>query len=140
MACQSRYDYCKNNFTTAVVDGIIYAIGGKDGNNNRLNSVEAYDPVANTWTQKDNIPTARYGLTCSVVNGKIFVMGGNSGDSTPCSDRVEEYNPATNTWTSKAVMIAGRNYLSSAAVNNKIYAIGGNNDAGVCCTVEEYTP
>ena len=63
-------------------------------------------------------------LSCSVVNGKIYAIGGcdisNIGTSV-----VEEYDPATDTWTTKSPMPTGRLGLTAGVVNGKIYVIGG---------------
>ena len=48
---------------------------------------------ANPWTTKANMPTAREVLTSSVVNNKIYVIGGHNGSS-PLSKN-EEYDPIT---------------------------------------------
>ena len=52
---------------------------------------------ADTWTKKADMPTARAGLSTSVVSGKIYAIGGEGGT-------VEEYNPVTDTWTKKTRM------------------------------------
>jgi RNA polymerase sigma factor (sigma-70 family) len=91
-----------------------------------------------TWTKKADMPTARTWLSASVVNGKIYAIGGCVGVSIHTS-LVEEYDPATNTWTQKADMPTVRDQLSTSAVNGKIYAIGGL-DEGVLGSVEEYDP
>ncbi len=75
---------------------------------------------AATWTQKTNMPTARWNLSTSVVDGKIYAIGGLGG-----LKKVEEYNPATDTWTEKADIPTGRTMLSTSVVDGKIYAIGG---------------
>jgi len=69
------------------------------------------------------MPTPRWSLSASVVNGKIYAIGGltvNAALST-----VEEYDPVTDTWTKKANMPTPRGDLCTAVVDNKIYAIGG---------------
>jgi len=38
--------------------------------------VEEYDPVTDTWTRKADMPTARLSHSASVVNEKIYVIGG----------------------------------------------------------------
>lgn len=85
------------------------------------------------------MPTARYGLSTCVVNGKIYAIGGMTG-----STKVEEYDPATDTWTTKADMPTGRSFLACGVVNGKIYVIGGNAGPGMwgttLATVEEYDP
>ena len=45
--------------STSVVSGIIYAIGGWDGEPGRgsFATVEAYDPVRDTWTTKADMPS-----------------------------------------------------------------------------------
>ena len=45
--------------TSAVVNGMIYVIGGHD-KMNPLNTVEAYDPIADSWTTRTPMPTARW--------------------------------------------------------------------------------
>ena len=79
-----------------------------------------------TWTQKSDMPTVRGGLSTSVVNGKIYAIGGFAG--TNASDilaTVEVYDPVTDTWIHKSDMLTPRFGLSCSAVNEKIYAIGG---------------
>ena len=96
------------------------------------------------WTQKADMPTARWSPTSAVVNGKIYVIGG--GESEPGEgvySTVEEYDPATDTWTPKANMPTARGWTSpsSAVVDGRIYVIGGWNDGSkTISTVEEYDP
>ena len=89
--------------------------------------------VEGAWTKKGDMPNPRYGLSSSVVNGKIYVIGGGGGKGST----VEEYDPATDTWTTKARMPTGREWHSAGVVNGKIYVIGGS---GSPSTVEEYDP
>jgi N-acetylneuraminic acid mutarotase len=90
-----------------------------------------------TWTQKADMPTARHGLSTSVVDGKIYAFGGTGG-----LKKVEEYDPVTDTWTEKADMPTGRVSLASSAVDGKIYVIGGMTvyRGTYLATVEEYDP
>jgi N-acetylneuraminic acid mutarotase len=76
------------------------------------------------WTTKASMPTPRYGLSTSVVDGKIYAIGGGRADSWDLST-VEAYDPATDTWTTKAPMSRARGSLSTSVVDGKIYAIGG---------------
>jgi hypothetical protein len=114
-----------------------------------LAMVEVYDPQTDTWTRKANMPTARGGLSCGAVDGRIYAVGGRN--SSTLFATVEEYDPATDTWTKRADMWSGdpqssmrRFGFSTSVVNDRIYAIGG------CLTVQvpattlsltlEYTP
>jgi len=82
--------------------------------------------------------TPRFGLTTSVVNGKIYAIGGAQGGP-PGLRTVEEYDPVTDTWTTKSSMPTVRFSLSSSVVNGKIYVIGGGVPTG-SRAVEEYDP
>jgi N-acetylneuraminic acid mutarotase len=137
------------NLSTSVVNGKSYAIGGAiRGGIPPLttSTVEEYDPATDTWATKTDMPTARSGLSTSVVNGKIYAIGGclvKPGDG--AISTVEEYDPVTDTWTTKADMPTARWGFSTGVVDGKIYAIGGAL-AGVSgansglSTVEEYDP
>ena len=134
--------------STCVVNGKIYAIGGDPGWNagtyRALSTVEVYDPATDTWITKANMPTARLGLSTSVVNGKIYAIGGLSTLGGAALSTVQEYDPATDTWTAKADMPTARFWLSTSTVNGKMYVIGGSVQPWpswqACPTVEEYDP
>lgn len=98
-----------------------------------------------TWTKKADILTRRFALSTSVVNGKIYAIGGSGSllaDPEVHFSTVEEYDPLTDTWTKKTDMPTPRGWLSSSEVNGKICAIGGwnNNGTALASVVEEYDP
>src|SRR5689334_3015340 len=51
-------------------DGLIYAVGGWNGCTPD-NTVEVYDPSADTWTPKAPLPTARGNIALAVLDGMI---------------------------------------------------------------------
>ncbi len=138
--------------TSAVVNGKIYVIGGRnacsvddyygEGITYIYNTTEEYDPATDTWRTSQNgeltpMPTPRCEMTSAVVNGKIYVIGGRGG-----SNVIEEYDPATDTWrTGLTPMPTPRYGMASAVVNGRIYVIGGRS-AGDSehNTTEEYDP
>jgi N-acetylneuraminic acid mutarotase len=91
------------------------------------------------WTQKTDMPTARFGLSASVVNDRIYAIGGATG---PQQDLriVEEYDPATDSWTKKTDMPNTRCWHSTSVINGKIYVIGGYAAGVISGMVEEYDP
>jgi len=94
-----------------------------------------------TWTRKADMPTRRLCLSTSVVNGKIYAIGGGYSIEGPSLRTVEEYDPATDTWTKKGDMPTARLGHSASVVNGKIYVIGGDLQKEVSgATVEEYHP
>jgi len=97
--------------------------------------------AADTWTRKADMPTARFGLSTSVVDGKIYAIGGGKTPYGAYLSTVEEYDPATSTWMQMTPMPTARNGHAASVVNGKIYVIGGEPSAQASLsTVEEYDP
>ena len=134
----------RSGFTTCVVNGKIFAIGGTVTGlgDLSLSTVEMYDPKTDTWERRADMLTARTGAAASVVNGKIYAIGGTAlnkfkfdalvNGEVRTFERwkpeelptVEMYDPDTDTWTQKADMPTPR-HTSTCVVDGKIYAIGG---------------
>jgi len=113
----------RTNAGVAVVNGLLYVIGGSKDANQGLSSVEAYDPVKDVWTAKAPMPTARFSPGIGVINGSIYVIGGSlSGDS--YTGAFEIYSPATNKWTQKTPIPTPKKGVVTAVVNNLLYVLG----------------
>ncbi len=149
----------RSDFSTSVVDGKIFAIGGQvrleldEFGDLTLSKVEMYDPETDTWERRTDMPTPRSAVSTSVVDGKIFAIGGDQAEKikvprgyswkTKKLTTVEMYDPATDTWTQKADMPTPRSFLSTSVMDGKIYAIGGmsnSNEQWRLETVEVYDP
>ena len=124
------------NAGTCVVDGKIYVIGGTAIINTkkkkpwRLKTVEVYDPATDTWVKARDMNHARSSAAISVVDGKIYVMGGTGWPQMPNHpgpflSSVEVFNPKTNQWSEKGEMPAAKSGHTASVVNRKIYVIGG---------------
>ena len=133
-------------FSTSVLDGEIYAIGGSPDNAGIFSkAVQVYDPTTDTWTRKADMSTGRWWLSTSIVNRKIYAIGGSRFQGfVRMLSTVEVYDPATDSWTQKPDMPTARDGLSTSAVNGFIYAIGGESHWGdtfpfpALSTVEAY--
>ena len=91
------------------------------------------------WTKKADMPTARGWLSTSVVDGKIYAIGGAGFGGILAT--VEEYDPRTDKWTKKTDMPTPRWAPFTSVVDGKIYAIGGHLAGNVpVAAVEEYDP
>ena len=121
----------RSHVATQVVGGKIYVIGGwdkRDGLHTALSSVAQYEPGTDTWTRRADMPTPRWLPASSVVNGKIYVIGGTAVEGTGNQHNlqtVEVYDPETDTWTQEVDMPTTRGWLSASVVDGKLYAIGG---------------
>ena len=133
---KSNMPTARSGVSVSVVDGKIYAIGGTkiktiqvprgfNSESEELATVEMYDPVTDTWTQKADMPTPKKTMTC-VVNGKIYAIGGwLTTNEKPHLETVEVYDPGTDTWAKAQSMNCARCSAAISVVNGKIYAIGG---------------
>lgn len=99
------------------------------------------------WTGQLAAPTAREHAASAVVDGKLYVAGGQITDSGttpgPATAILEVFDPATNTWSTAHPMPTARMGLTLTAYNGKLYAIGGRTDGSSVSavnTVEIYNP
>ena len=93
---------------------------------NEINKIFNITTVADHWNSTGilPIPTAKYGLTSQIYNGKIYCIGGivNGANSI---NTVSIYDIVSNTWTTGTTMPTSRYCLTSQLYNGKIYCIGG---------------
>jgi len=85
------------------------------------------DPVARTWKELPGMPgdcLRRYGVTCSVVERELYVMGGGAKFRNPTSE-VYKFDPIKNEWSEAAPMEMARCHFVSGALSGRLYAVGG---------------
>jgi N-acetylneuraminic acid mutarotase len=123
----------RSDFAVAACQNKIYVIGGETGSNENgmpylceLN--EVYDPATDTWENRTVIPSPRIGIRANVVNGKIYVIGGNNDGAYSSQFVNEVYDPANDSWTTKAPLPHAVFGYASAVLDNKIYVISGQSD------------
>jgi N-acetylneuraminic acid mutarotase len=127
--------------TVAVANGKLYAIGG-DGNINGHvrslhSSVEAYDPVTDSWTPKAPLPTKLIFAAADVVDGIIYVVGGGPLYST-ATPNVYAYDPESDTWSIAPPMRTARYLATAATIDGVLYVVGGYGNEGPLGTVEAF--
>jgi N-acetylneuraminic acid mutarotase len=76
------------------------------------------------WVERAPMATARSSHASTVLNGKIYVFGGQSAAGSVLNS-VEEYDPALNAWTARASMPTARYKLAACALGQSIYVLGG---------------
>lgn len=96
---------------------------------NPLADVFQYDSATGEWHSKAPLPEARGRLACSVVDGIIYVTGGEN--YVAYADDVLAYDPAQDTWTVKRTMFIGRGPNASTALDGKIYVVRNIPDEGI---------
>ncbi|TPW11067.1 MAG: fibronectin type III domain-containing protein, partial [Halothiobacillaceae bacterium] len=140
-------------FSLAATHNALYAIGGENATNSKVN--EEYDPAADAWTTRAPLLTGRQNITAAGLGTKIYVaydpaanswatrssadvnspnghgasvgaklyIAGAGAGASPTGLR--EYDVVSDTWVVRASMTNGRAKPGVAALNGKIYAAGG---------------
>jgi kelch-like protein 2/3 len=95
----------------ACIDGLLYVVGGEDGNGRPLASAECYDPSTGAWRALPDMSVARCQCAAASIDGLLYVLGGDDAPS-PGPGRAiasaECYDPATNEWRSLPDMSVAR--------------------------------
>ena len=138
----------RNHLVAGAIDGQIYIAGGRSGGLRGHTSVTlAFDParVGDGWRVVAPMPTSRAGLMGAVLDGRLFVFGGE-GNPSPGTAGVfaetESYDPMTDTWTSLALMRPGRHGTGAAASAGQVFVPGGADRQafGAVATNEAFIP
>ena len=72
----AKMNISRSNASCTVFEGKIVVSGGY--NNGLLNTVEAYDHIANEWTNMLNMVEERCDHKSVAVKNKLFIVGGNT--------------------------------------------------------------
>jgi carboxyl-terminal processing protease len=85
-----------------------------------LRIVEEYDPAANRWTRKPEMPTPRGFLGLAAVGDKLFAVGGHYH-----LEAVESYDLRTETWQRLPPLPHRLTRFGMTALEATLYAVGG---------------
>ena len=122
----------RDGLGVAVFQDKIYCFGGRNVSKDysiSTNVNEVYDTETDSWETKMPMPTARSGFQASVVDDKIYLIGGRveseSSSISKKSAQVEIYDPLTDTWAFGLPIPTAVAGYASAVVDGKIYIISG---------------
>jgi len=147
------YDYVRNDFGdcdltrmslgsryshgAAALDGEIYIVGGLsrppgtpfDASSAILDSVEAYDPIADRWRSDiASLPFPLYEPNVAAAGGRLYVLGFRTGFDGDPSGLVLVYDPERDVWEQRSPMPAGTQRTGSgvAVLDGRIFIAGGS--------------
>jgi N-acetylneuraminic acid mutarotase len=130
-------------FTTAI-GGRIYYAGGNEPFQGFSPAVSdrlrIYTPQTNTWTDGAPVPIARSFRAGGVINGKLYVAGGETMGGSGVTGELDIYDPATNTWTVGAALPVPRRSATGAVYGGKLYVFGGDPPGAPVSRVDVYNP
>jgi hypothetical protein len=78
----------------ALFDGEILVIGG-EGNGQAYSTVEAFDPLTNTWSGVASLHHARHGTQAIASGGGVYVAGGSPNQGGGNQRNMEAYDSDT---------------------------------------------
>ncbi|XP_035698218.1 kelch-like protein 24 [Branchiostoma floridae] len=108
----------------AVLQGKVYAIGGRNPASPALTSVEVYDRSKNKWTPGVPLPQPRNEHATAVLDGSIYVMGGFDADH-KLTSTVYRFSPGDSQWQSLKDMPEAAGHTASV-LNGSIYVAGAS--------------
>lgn len=100
-----------------------YAFGGFNGQE-RLSTVEVYDPELQKWSQGKTMMCKRSAVGVAALDDFIYVCGGYDGITSLST--VEQFCPKNDSWKKVASMMKYRSAGGVAALRGYIYALGGH--------------
>ena len=142
----------RDHFQAAIVGDKLYAAGGRrtsqatgDVFQLTIPEVDVYDFDTGEWSTlppSGDLPTERAGTPTTALNGRLVVLGGESGSQEAAHDEVEAYDPETGTWESLAPMNQGRHGTQAVVYDGKIYVAAGSKTRGATeiNSIEAFTP
>lgn len=117
----------------ATLGALVYTLGGGDAYGNHFATVEAYDPVAGTWSTKPSMTAPRDGAVAATIGGKLYVAAGGLNRA------AEAFDPATGAWSPISPIPTERQGAAGDAVGGRLFVVGGNQGMDLS-TVEAYDP
>ncbi|GEM_PF-1241098 len=123
--------------TLAVVGSKLYLYGGYTGSYQDItySDLWCYDTVSAVWSQLPSSANARHGARASVIDQRIYIIGGSKGSSLNYAD-LQIYDIPTSKWLTGQAALQTRSYHAQGVIGGKIYIHGGraagNNDTTEC--------
>jgi N-acetylneuraminic acid mutarotase len=124
-------------------DALIYLIGGLGDRAVGPPAPRAtlvYDPAADRWTTRGDIPQGVNHAGFAATAGKLYIIGGFRDATFSPTGAVHMYDPATGAWREGAAMPTPRGALALAVLDGKIHAIGGNAAPGIELPPKDHGP
>jgi len=114
-----------------VLDGEIYALGGRSPNGSPSSRVDILDPASGKWRRGPALPEPRAGIGAAVLDGRIHVVGGEQVSPPRTFTEHNMLNGAGTGWDSAEPLATPRHGASVAVAGGSLFAIGGATGPGV---------
>ncbi|CAM6083228.1 unnamed protein product [Calypogeia fissa] len=127
------------------LNGKIYILGGEDDKGDGKKEVYVFDVVSRRqhWQQCASMQSGRYRFGCSVLDEKIFVVGGYSTyEGELPVDACEVYDPRVNAWftTKPPQSLRGDHHVATLGGELVLYGGDDRKTFGEATDMEVYCP
>ncbi|XP_076828453.1 actin-binding protein IPP [Brachyhypopomus gauderio] len=112
--------------------------GGRWSDSRALSCVERFDSFSQYWTTVSSLHQARSGLGVSVLEGMIYVVGGEKDSM--IFDCTERFDPVTKQWAAVSSLNHPRCGVGLCSCHGALYALGGWIGSEIGKTMERYDP
>jgi serine/threonine-protein kinase PknK len=113
----------------AAVARRLYVAGGVRGDG-LATMMMVFDPSSRSWSTVEGPPTRGEHLGVAASSGRLYVMGGRTGDLQSGVGASESYDPGAGTWTRWPSMPVPRGGLAATATANGLIVMAGGRAAG----------
>jgi N-acetylneuraminic acid mutarotase len=123
----------REHCAAAALNRLLYIASGRSGSIEGFQPATwAYHPLTREYEAKAPIPTPRGGAAGAVLDGKLFIFGGEGNDSadTRVFANVEAYDPISDAWQAQPDMLIPRHGFGAASIGRNIYLPGGATTRG----------
>ena len=106
-------------------------------------SSEIYDPISNTWSDGEDLVTARWIHTTTLLpDGRVLVVGGSSSSGANSAlTSAELYDEASGKFSTAASLSVPRwSHTATPLSHGRVLVIGGEDGTSFLNSVEIYTP
>jgi N-acetylneuraminic acid mutarotase len=126
----------RHHLSAGAVDGKLYAVGGRSGDQQAMTVVDRYDPETDTWETLPPLPIAVSSPGVTSAAGKLVVSGGadetnweeGGGYVTPSA---WAYDPKIEKWERLPDHEIERRGHGSATANGRVYSMMGSPCSGL---------
>ena len=127
------------------INGRYYVTSGRNSMGGVVAQTESYDPAGNTWTARSPNPKPLGSSSSTVLDGKLYVVGGCQIDPTTGNNvcgfhDVMVYDPKTDHWSHATDYPLAVSNSACAGIDGKLYCAGGANGNAATAASYVYDP
>jgi hypothetical protein len=115
----------RHHFNAAVLDGQLYAIGGRTPGDFSLDTAERFNPERGEWERLPRLPLGVSGQSVETTAGSVVVVGGSDDLKGWVTSATWAFDPEQGRWRRLPDVSVARHGQASATLGDRIYVFGG---------------